>query len=99
MTPGKVLKAHIDDSRLSYCGQVQSFVAFLQQELLGFFFKPVQLHLELSDLAMEFRLHLFVVLLSALAAVRKRLRQLLKQFLPSLADLVGVDTVFPSDLE
>ena len=79
-------------------GPVRSVAFFLQQKHLGLFFKPVQLHLELSDLAIEFCLQFFAVLLGAFASIRKELRQLVQKLLPPLADLVGVNAVLCGDL-
>jgi hypothetical protein len=61
-------------------------------------FKPVQFHLELPDLAAEFRLQHFIVFFVLPAMIRKQLRQILKKLLTPLVDLVGMDPIIAGNL-
>jgi hypothetical protein len=62
------------------------------------FFKPVQLHLELPDLPVQFRLGLLPVLVRPLPSIREEIGQLLQQLRFPAADLVGVDAELAGQL-
>lgn len=72
--------------------------ASLRQKRLRFFFKQVQLHLELSDLPIELSLYLVPGSFFLRPAMGEDLRQDGQQMLPPLADLIGVDPELGSDL-
>jgi hypothetical protein len=98
MTLWKVLTAHIDGLWLSSYAPDRSSPAFFQQKLMGFFFKPVQLHLELTDLTLKFRRHFFRFFVFSLPSIRKHTGQFIKKFLSPLTDLIRMNSILAGEL-
>jgi len=71
---------------------------FSSTESLRFFFQPLQLHLELSNLLIKLRQKLFPVLILLPPMVRKETGKLFKKLLSPLADLIPVNTKFTGKL-
>jgi len=98
MTPWKSLSNHIDDLLIFSHVPARSSPAFVQQKLLGFFFKPVHLHLELTDLSVKFRRHFFRFFVFFLPTIGKHTRQFIKKFLSPLANLIRMNAVLAGEL-
>ncbi len=90
--------ARIDGKRESLHALIRSSLFFLQQKHLGLFFKPFQLHLELADLTVKFRRHLFAFFVLLPATIGKYLGQFLQKPLASLTDLIGMNAILARKL-
>jgi len=77
---------------------VQPPAASSRQERLRFFFEPLQLHLELANLPVEFGFNLIPRFLVLGPTIREHLRQNIQKMPAPLADLVGVNLELRCDL-
>lgn len=98
MTSVKALRAHTDEKQRSSYSLVPPAPASSLPEQLRFFFKPLQFHLELTDLPIQFILQLVPVLIRTLAAVRKKIREHLQKTTTPLTDLIGIDAELTRNL-
>lgn len=64
------------------------------EKLLRFFFKPVEFHFELADLAVELRDKFLMVSFFFLSPVCKKIWKAFEKLLSPCPDLVGMNTVF-----
>jgi len=91
-------KVHIVGRRGSSNTPLQPWLASSLQELLRFFFKPIQLDLELADLSEKLCFQLVPVLVHAFSAVGKKIGQHLQKLFPPPLNMIRVDTAFAGDL-
>ena len=85
--------ARIDGLWESWCGPVRSSLFFLQLKHQGLFFNPFQLHLELADLTVKFRRHLFAFSVLFPATIGKYMGNFFQKPLAPLANLVGMNPI------
>jgi len=98
MKPWESLSNHIDVLWLSFYVLARSSPASPQQKLLGFFFKPVQLHLELTNLTVKLRRRFFGFFILFLPTIGKHTGQFIKKFLSPLTDLIRMRPILAGDL-
>jgi hypothetical protein len=85
--------ARTDEKRESSHLLIRSSLFFLLQKHRGLFFKPFQLHLELADLMVKFRRHLFILFVTFPATIGKYMGNFIQKPLTPLMNLIGMNTI------
>jgi hypothetical protein len=93
-----ILEAHIVWKQISFYSPIPLPASCLLQQLLRFFFKPVQLHFQLADLTIKLGDQLLLVFVPLFPSFSKKIRKALQKLLSPVADLVGMNTKFTGQL-